>query len=122
MPKLTPGSKRLFKPDAKLVAEVEQPTNTAAEGYTGVADRAGDPTQPEASPPPLEAPAGRPALRQVTGHCSSMNADAEPHSANSLESSPRFLARMGRKPYDSSSCPRLTIWGLACECDSALKN
>jgi hypothetical protein len=51
MPKLSPGAKRIFAPAQELVAEVEQLTRSAADGYTGQADRSGDPTQSET---PLE--------------------------------------------------------------------
>lgn len=47
MPKLDPNAKRLFTPDPKLVAEVEQLTQAAAENYEGQPDRSGDPTQPK---------------------------------------------------------------------------
>jgi hypothetical protein len=46
MPKLPPGTRRLFTPDPETVAEVEALTKAAAEGYKGRTDRTGDPTQP----------------------------------------------------------------------------
>ncbi len=47
MPKLGSDTKRIFTPDPKLVAEVEQLTQTAAKDYQGQPDRSGDPIQPE---------------------------------------------------------------------------
>lgn len=47
MPKLPPGTRRLFTPAPELVAEVERLTQAAAEGYRGRTDRTGDPTQDE---------------------------------------------------------------------------
>lgn len=47
VPKLPPGTKRLFIPDPKLIAEVEELMRSAADGYKGQADRTGDPTQPD---------------------------------------------------------------------------
>lgn len=47
MPKLPPGAKRLFTPEPKLVAEVEELTKSAADGYKGQPDRSGDPTRPD---------------------------------------------------------------------------
>jgi hypothetical protein len=55
MPKLPPGVKRLFTPDPKLVAEVEQLAKGAAEGYKGRSDRTGDPTQDEKPQPKVPA-------------------------------------------------------------------
>jgi hypothetical protein len=46
MPKLPPGTRRLFTPDPEIVTEVEALTKAAAEGYKGRTDRTGDPTQP----------------------------------------------------------------------------
>ncbi len=50
MPKLPPGAKPQFTPDPKLLAEVEQLTNSAAEGYVGQTDRSGDPTLSDDTP------------------------------------------------------------------------
>ena len=57
IPKLPPGAKRLFTPDPKLVADVEQLTKSAADGYVGQRDRAGDPTQLKTPQSPPKAPA-----------------------------------------------------------------
>ncbi|OAI57958.1 hypothetical protein AYO47_00250 [Planctomyces sp. SCGC AG-212-M04] len=57
LPKLPPDAKRLFTPDPKLVAEVEQLTKSAADGYQGQADRTGDPTQREPFQESSKAPA-----------------------------------------------------------------
>ena len=48
MPKLAPDAKRLFTPDPKLVADIEQLTKSAADGYVWHSDRSGDPTKPKA--------------------------------------------------------------------------
>jgi hypothetical protein len=51
LPKLPADAKRLVTPDPKLVAEVEELTKAAAEGYKGRTDRTGDPTQDEKPQP-----------------------------------------------------------------------
>lgn len=51
MPKLPPGTTRMFTPAPELVAEVDRLTMAAAEGYTGRTDRTGDPTQNEKPQP-----------------------------------------------------------------------
>jgi hypothetical protein len=51
LPKLSPGTERLFTPDPELVAEVERLAKTAAEGYKGRTDRPGDPTRDEKPQP-----------------------------------------------------------------------
>jgi hypothetical protein len=48
LPKLPPGTKRLFVPDPALVTESDRLAKIAAEGYEGEPDRSGDPTQPGA--------------------------------------------------------------------------
>ena len=55
MPKLPPGTKRLFTPDPEIVADVERLTKAAAEGYKGRSDRTGDPTQEEKPQPKIPA-------------------------------------------------------------------
>ena len=45
LPKLPPGTKRLFVPDPALVAESDRLAKSAAENYEGEPDRSGDPTQ-----------------------------------------------------------------------------
>ena len=64
MPKLPPGAKRLFTPDPKLVADAEQLTKSAADGYVGQRDRTADPTQPKAPQAPTKAPTDVPPAKE----------------------------------------------------------
>jgi hypothetical protein len=51
MPKLTPGTRRLFTPVPQLVADADRLMKAAAKGYKGRTDRTGDPTQDEKPQP-----------------------------------------------------------------------
>jgi hypothetical protein len=59
MPKLPPGTKRLFTPDPEFVLNIERLTKAAADGYKGRTDRTGDPTEDEKPQPKVPAKRNR---------------------------------------------------------------
>lgn len=53
MPKLPPGTKRLYTPAPAIIADIERLTKAAAEGYKGRSDRTGDPNEDEKPQPKI---------------------------------------------------------------------